>query len=153
MHPTRDPRRRLEDGLSWTALLLPVVLIGWQWMPVDAPDPEPAPEPTALAQPTRIPPRIYIDPDGFRVVHPALQRPVHLPCNQGDCVRSGFDHTGLSTVLRHLKERDPSEEHIELVPHPDLPYTVLERTMRTSRRGGLGPGVLFPAMVVLGDAD
>lgn len=82
-------------------------------------------------------------------------RPPTLPCATGVCSSAeSYDWRGLTALLARIKDANPDEEDVLIVPDRRVPYEVIVRAMDASREDPAargpdgGPRRLFPHVVL-----
>ncbi|MEL6347960.1 MAG: biopolymer transporter ExbD [Myxococcota bacterium] len=101
-----------------------------------------------------------IYPDGAPQVAEGELKPPDVPCKSGGTCTSvdDYDWPEVTAILAKIKDENPDEETMILVPDSKIQYEVLVSAMDAARedKGNPGPDgsarLLFPAVVIAGGA-
>ena len=137
--------------MNLATLLIPVLLMGTQFMAVKLMNPGPA---DGMENPGDdrvhdVVPIVEVSASGFRIsgAEDVLAGPDGqpiLPCATGNCMNAGaYDYTGLRRLLGHVKNAYPWADEVVLVADDTIPYDVLVRAMDAARED-TGQRELFP---------
>lgn len=137
--------------MNLATLLIPVLLMGSQFIAMRLLDPGPVPE---LENPgdariERVVPVVRISDSGFRIegAEQVLAGPDGqpvLPCAANGCMNVGaYDYAGLRRLLGHVKDAYPWADEVVIVADNSVHYDVLMRAMDSARED-TGERELFP---------
>jgi len=141
--------------MNLATLLIPVLLMGSQFLAVKFLDPGPS---AVLENPgddrvEAVVPVVDVSEGGFRIsgAEEVLAGPDGqpiLPCASGSCGNSGsYDYSGLRRLLGHVKDAYPWADEVILIADERVPYEVLVRAMDAARED-TGQRELFPRVIL-----
>ncbi|MCB9766271.1 MAG: biopolymer transporter ExbD [Alphaproteobacteria bacterium] len=145
--------------MSLASLLIPMLLMGAQFVTLGTVESQipsicamPCGDDGPHTEPLNL--SVLITDQGYTVTgnDEALAEPVRLPCFEGRCrAADDYDTSALTDLLEGVKDRNPEESAVIIVPDSDVSYEVLIHAFDATR--GEADALLFPFPTVAGGAQ